>query len=118
MGCTASMQSEGAGVTRCGVEGGGEQGARAAVIRARVHAGAEGVRGVRTVRLAAVTTELQCMGEYANDGLGRHKQVRWESGRWCVEEIYMGRGEGRDRSGGRRDGEHSAIVISELGKHR
>ena len=45
------------------------------MIRARVHAGAEGVRGVRTVRLAAVTTELQCMGEYANDGMGRHKQV-------------------------------------------
>ena len=64
-----------------GIVSGGEQGARAA-IRARVHVGAEGVRGVRTVRLAAVTTELQCMGEYANDGLGRHKQVRWESGRW------------------------------------
>ena len=62
------------------------------------------------MRLAAVTTELQCMGEYASDGMGRHKQVRWESGRWCVEEIYMGRREGRDRSGGRRDGEHSAIV--------
>ena len=80
------------------------------MIRARVHAGADGVQGVRTVRLAAVTTELQCMGEYANDGLGRHKQVRWESGRWSVEEVYMGQGEGRDGNGGRQGGEHSVIV--------
>ena len=92
-----------------GIESGGEQGERAAAIRARVHAGAESVRGVRTVRLAAVTTELQCVEEYANVGMGRHKQVRWESGRWCVEEIYMGRGEGRDRSGGRWDREHAIV---------
>ena len=72
-----------------GIASGGEQGARTAAIRARVHGGAEGVRGVRTVRLAAVTTEMQCMGGYAHDGMGRYKQVRWESGRWCVEEIYM-----------------------------
>ena len=50
------------------------------------------------VRLAAVTTELQCMREYANNGMGRHRQVRWERGRWCIEEVYMGQ-EGRDRSG-------------------
>ena len=94
-----------------GIESGEEQGARAAVIRARVHAGADGVQGVRTVRLAAVTTELQCMGEYvAVDGLGRHKQVRWVSGRWSVEEVYMGQGEGRDGNGGGQGGEHSVIV--------
>ena len=66
------------------------------------------MQGVRMMRLAAVTSELQCMGE--NDGLGRHKQVRWESGRWSVEEVYMGQGEGRDGNGGRQGGEHSVIV--------
>ena len=81
------------------------------MIRARVHAGAEGVRVVRTVRLAAVTTELQCMREYANNGMGRHKQVRWESGRWCIEEVYMGQGGGRDRSGGRSQGRGPQVTL-------
>ena len=44
-------------------------------------------------------------------GLFRYKQVSWERGRWCVEEIYMGREEGGDRSGGRRGGEHSAMGV-------
>ena len=56
------------------VEGGGEQGARMVAVRARVNAGAN-VRVVRMVRLAAVTTELQCMREYANNGMDRHRQV-------------------------------------------
>ena len=77
------------------MESGGEQGVRVDAVRARIHAGAERVRVVRTVRLAAVTTELQCMREYANNGMGRHKQVRWESGRWCIEEVYMGQGGGK-----------------------
>ena len=79
------------------VEGGGERGARMAAVRARVNAGAN-VRVGRMVRLAAVTTELQSMREYADNGMGRHRQVRWERGRWCIEEVYMGQ-EGRDRSG-------------------
>ena len=79
------------------VEGGGGRGVRVAAVRARVNAGAN-VRVVRMVRLAAVTTELQCMREYADNGMGRHRQVRWERGRWCIEEVYMGQ-EGRDRSG-------------------
>ena len=90
------------------VEGGGEQGARMAAVRARVNAGANG-RVVRMVRLAAVTTELQCMREHVNSGMGRHKQVRWENGRWCIEEVYMGQRGGRDRSGGRRDRERAIV---------
>ena len=92
------------------IESDGEQGARAAAIRARVHAGAEGVRGVRTVRLAAVTTELQCVGEYANVGMGRHKQVRWESGRWCVEEVSLGQDGGESPGGEIRGQGHGTIM--------
>ena len=68
----------------------------------------------RPMRLAAVTTELQNMYEHVNGGMGRYKQVRWESGRWCVEEVSLGQDGGESPGGEIRGQGHGTIMSWEI----
>ena len=110
------------GKKRGRVEGGGEEASgsgqrereRVDVKRARVTEGGGGMRVGRPMRLAAVTTELQNMYEHVNGGMGRYKQVRWESGRWCVEEVSLGQDGGESPGGEIRRPGHDTIVSWEI----